>query len=582
MESWIASPVNTAKTTSKPDPMVSSSRVSPPLTELLVALAQPAALLGAEGSIQWFNPALGELFSGTRPPRSLAEWEGNSPPGDTPLWPELQRRRTVVRRLATATGVVSLRLSLVSSVAGDPVLLCSASDRGRLDGPRGLQELRERTSILETIFHSLNEGVLAIDADERIIAMSLSAERITGFAEAEVLGRICHDVFQAPVGSECPFQTMVRKGESFHQRDMHLLGKNGRSIHVSANATLLKTGDGRVEGALVVLKDLSEMDRLREGLREDAGFHGIVGMHPLLRRVTEKIEMVAPSEVSILIQGESGTGKELVAKAIHELSARAEGPFIKVNCAALSEHLLESELFGHVRGAFTGAVKDRPGRFEVAHQGTLFLDEIGETSPGLQVKLLRVLQEGEFERVGESRTRKADVRILAATNKDLRREVASGRFRDDLFYRLCVVPVDLPPLRDRVDDIPLLADHFLKRLASREGRRKVLSASIHGLLQRYRWPGNVRELENALAHAYVCSAGDVISSEGLPEHILHGEDLFLEAPAQGEERRSILAALEGTAWNKGEAATRLGLSRTTLWRRMRDLGIRQLRRSSRS
>ena len=304
-------------------------------------------------------------------------------------------------------------------------------------------------------------------------------------------------------------------------------------------------------------------------------------MHPLLRRVTEKIEMVALSEVSILIQGESGTGKELVAKAIHDLSSRAEGPFVKVNCAALSENLLESELFGHVRGAFTGAVKDRPGRFEVAHQGTLFLDEIGETSPGLQVKLLRVLQEGEFERVGESRTRKVDVRILAATNKDLRREVAAGRFRDDLFYRLCVVPIDLPPLRDRADDIPLLADHFLKRLASREGRRKVLSASIHGLLQRYRWPGNVRELENALAHAYVCSAGDVISSEGLPEHILHGEDLFLDAPAQGEERRSILAALEGTAWNKGEAATRLGLSRTTLWRRMRDLGIRQPRRGPR-
>ncbi|HSH70761.1 MAG TPA: sigma 54-interacting transcriptional regulator [Deferrisomatales bacterium] len=561
--------------------MACSPRGSPPLTELLGALAQPAALLGAEGNIQWGNPALGELFSGTRPPASLTEWEGNSPPGDEPLWPELQRRRSVVRRLATASGVMSLRLSLVSSVAGDPVLVCREADGARLDGPRGLQELRERTSILETIFHSLNEGVLAIDAAERIIAMSLSAERMTGFAEAEVLGRVCHDVFQAPVGTECPFQTMLRKGESFHQRDMHLFGKNGRSIHVSANATMLKTADGKVEGALVVLKDLSEMDRLREGLREGAGFHGIVGMHPLLRRVTEKIEMVAPSEVSILIQGESGTGKELVAKAIHDLSARADGPFIKVNCAALSEHLLESELFGHVRGAFTGAVKDRPGRFEVAHQGTLFLDEIGETSPGLQVKLLRVLQEGEFERVGESRTRKADVRILAATNKDLRREVAAGRFRDDLFYRLCVVPIELPPLRDRADDIPLLADHFLKRLASREGRRKVLSPSNHGLLQRYRWPGNVRELENALAHAYVCSAGDVISAESLPEHILHGEDLFLDAPAQGEERRAIVAALEATSWNKGEAATRLGLSRTTLWRRMRDLGIRQPRRSPR-
>jgi len=559
--------------------MGSSPRGAPPLTALLSALAQPAAVLGPDGSLHWGNPALSALFAGTRLPRSLAEWEGNSPPGATPLWPELQRLGSSVRRLATDSGVVTLALRLVPSPTGDPLLLCQASgDPGR-DRPQGLQELRERTAVLETIFHSLNEGVLAIDATERIIAMSQSAERITGFAEAEVLGRVCREIFQAPAGTECPFQTMVRQGESFHQREMQIRGKNGRPIHVSANATVLKGAAGTLEGALVVLKDLSELDRLRDGLRDETSFHGLVGGHPLLRRVTEKIETIAPSEVSILIQGESGTGKELVSKAIHALSSRAQGPFIKVNCAALAEPLLESELFGHVRGAFTGAVKDRAGRFEAAHQGTLFLDEIGETSPGLQVKLLRVLQEGEFERVGENRSRKVDVRIVAATNKDLRREVAEGRFRDDLFYRLCVVPIVLPPLRDRAEDIPLLADHFLKRLAVREGRRKVLSASIHTMLQHYRWPGNVRELENALAHAYVCSVGDVIAAEALPEHILRGEDGFADSAAHSEERRSIIAALEASGWSKGEAAGRLGLSRTTLWRRMRDLGIRDPNRN---
>jgi PAS domain S-box-containing protein len=457
------------------------------------------------------------------------------------------------------------------------VLVCSSTA-----SHKGLAELRERTTILEAVFHSLNEGVLAIDAHERIMAFSLSAERITGFAEAEVLGRVCRDVFQAPPDMECPFQAMIRRGQGFHQRDMVIPGKGGRPVHVAVNATLLQNPDGTVEGAVVVLRDLAELDRLRAEIRGGAGAYGIVGNDPAIRRVIEKAETVAPSEASILILGESGTGKELVARAIHDLSHRREGPFVKVNCAALADTLLESELFGHVRGAFTGAVRDRPGRFEAAHGGTLFLDEIGDTTPALQVKLLRVLQEGEFERVGESRTRKADVRIVAATNKDLRREVAEGRFRDDLFFRLCVVPIQIPPLRARAEDIPLLVDHFLKRLAIREGRRKILSSAVYRVLQSYAWPGNVRELENALAHAYVCTAGDVITTEALPEHVVRGETPFEESTGPAtEERRAIYSALEATGWNKGEAARRLGLSRTTLWRRMRDLGIRDPRRGTR-
>ena len=549
----------------------------PPLTELLAAFPQPAALVDTEGNVSWGNPAFRGLFTPGEPPRSVRAWEAGSPPGSSPLWEDLRQRKSTVRRLSCGEGVVVFQLALVPGPGGDSVLVCASTASNK-----GLTELRERTTILEAVFHSLNEGVLALDARERIMAFSLSAERITGFAEAEVLGRVCREVFQAPLDKECPFQAMLRTGQGFHQRDMTVKGKGGRPLHVAVNATLLRNPDGALEGAVVVLRDLAELDRLRAEIRGAAGSHGIVGNHPTVLKVIEKLETVAPSEVSILVLGESGTGKELVARAIHDLSPRRDGPFVKVNCAALADTLLESELFGHVRGAFTGAVRDRPGRFEAAHGGTLFLDEIGDTSPALQVRLLRVLQEGEFERVGESRPRRADVRIVAATNKDLRKEVAEGRFRDDLFYRLCVVPVQLAPLRARVEDIPLLVDHFLKRLSIREGRQKVLSPPVYRVLQGYTWPGNVRELENALAHAYVCTTGDLITAEALPEHIVRGDALFPNAEVEvSEERRAIYGALEATRWNKGEAARRLGLSRTTLWRRMRELEIRDPRRGVR-
>ncbi|WP_025321018.1 sigma-54 interaction domain-containing protein [Deferrisoma camini] len=545
----------------------------PALTDVLSAFTQPAALVDRSGRILWGNPAFRSLFGDQPAPQSMEEWEARSPRDGDPLWEALRRSRSLVRRLHTARGIQPLRLRLAARPDGDAVVVLATAASAE-----GIEALQERTAILEAVFDSLNEGVLAIDSQERIIALSRSAERLTGFAEAEVLGQVCRDVFQTPPGSECPFQAMIRSGQGFHHREMVLRGKGGRPLHVSVNATPLRAPDGKLEGAVVVLRDLSEIDRLRSELAGEGGRIGIVGSHPSILRVIEKIEAVAPSEVSVLVSGESGTGKELVARAIHDLSLRSGKPFVKVNCAALAEGLLESELFGHVRGAFTGAVKDRPGRFEAAHGGTLFLDEIGETSPSLQVKLLRVLQEGEYERVGESVPRRSDVRIVAATNKDLRREVAEGRFREDLFFRLCVVPIELPPLRDRREDIPLLVDHFLKRLALREGRRKVLAAAAYPILQRYSWPGNVRELENALAHAYVCSAGDVIQPQALPDHILRGEDPFGEPDPYAEERDQIYAALEATGWNKGEAAKRLGWSRTTLWRRMRDLGIRDSRR----
>ncbi len=553
-----------------------TDRTAPPLTDVLSAFSQPAALVTGDGRIVWANAGFRNLFPPDGMPDSLQAWEAGAPAEDEPLWEALQRRRSLVRRLPTARGVSPLRLRLARRPGGDGVVVCTgAAVAGALEA------LQDRTAILEAVFDSLSEGVLAIDARERIIALSRSAERLTGYAEAEVLGRVCREVFQAAPDVECPFHAMIRSGHGFYQREMVLRGKGGRLLHVAVNATPLRGPEGRIEGAVVVFRDLSEIDRLRSELQGGGARHGIVGSHPSILGVMEKIETVAPTEASILILGESGTGKELVARAIHRLSPRRDKPFIKVNCAALAEGLLESELFGHVRGAFTGAIKDRTGRFEAADGGTLFLDEIGETSPALQVKLLRVLQEGEFERLGESTPRRVDVRIVAATNKDLRREVAEGRFRDDLYFRLCVVPIELPPLRERREDIPLLVDHFLKRLALREGRRKVMASAVYPILQRYSWPGNVRELENAVAHAFVCSAGDVIQPEALPEHILRGEDPFGGPDPYAEERDRIYAALEATGWNKGEAAKRLGLSRTTLWRRMRSLGIRDPRRRPR-
>lgn len=547
---------------------------APPLTELLSAVAQPAALVSAAGAILWANPALRSLFRPDPAPVSLAAWESRSPDAGEAgaTWEELSRLGEAVRRLATAGGVGLFHLVLVRDRDGGGALLCHTTA-----ARRDVRELRERTAILEAIFHSLNEGVLALDAEQRITAFSLSAERLTGFGEAEVLGRLCRDVFAAPPEVECPFETMIREDKAAYRLEMELRGKNGLRVHVAVNSTLLHDTEGKVEGAVVVLRDLTELDQLRQGIGPAPGLSAIIGSHPSIRRVIDRIETVAPSEASILILGESGTGKELVARAVHELSGRRQGPFVKVNCGALAEALLESELFGHVRGAFTGAIKDRPGRFETAHGGTLFLDEVGDTSAAFQVKLLRVLQEGEFERVGDSRTRHTDVRVVAATHRDLRRDMAEGRFRDDLFYRLCVVPIQLPTLRERRGDVPFLADHFLRRFALQEGRRKTLAAPVYGILEAYPWPGNVRELENAIAHAFVCSAGDVIEAAALPEHILTRD--VAASPEESDAAQAIFAALNAAAWNKGEAARRLALSRTTLWRRMKDLGIGDRRKA---
>jgi len=330
--------------------------------------------------------------------------------------------------------------------------------------------------------------------------------------------------------------------------------------------------------AVVILEDITELTNLRRRLKTDRGFAGIVGRDERMLELYETIRDVAEVSAPVLIQGESGTGKELVAAAIHHEGVRANKLFVPVNCSALPEGLLESELFGHVRGAFTGAIRDKKGRFELADGGTIFLDEVGDLSPAIQVKLLRVLQEGTFERVGGEKTIKVDVRVVSATNRDLRREVAAGRFREDLFYRLCVVPINLPPLRERRSDIPLLAEHILE-YALVEGNRDQVTISGEALdaLVDYDWPGNVRELQNTFQYALVKCRGPVLDLEHLPATVA-GVSITVTKRAKRPRKRKLCGeavrrALDESGGNKTEAARRLGVGRATLYRFLNNIGI---------
>ncbi len=334
-----------------------------------------------------------------------------------------------------------------------------------------------------------------------------------------------------------------------------------------------------MERALEHISLKAENQALRERLVSAFDPRSIIGRSPAMRRLMGMVAMVAPSEATVLVTGESGTGKELIARAIHANSSRRNGPLVAVNCAALSETLLESELFGHEKGAFSGADKRREGRFMQADKGTIFLDEIGETSAAMQAKLLRAIQEREIQRVGSDRTLRVDVRIVAATNRDLKAEVEAGRFREDLYYRLNVMTLPVPPLRDRAEDIPLLAMHFLRRFA--EANRKTakgFTPQAMDLLLKYDWPGNVRELENAVERAVVLMAGDFVTEKELPLGVIEANGLSetssgqaalqrepaMILPLEAVEREAILAALEVTGGNKTEAAKQLGITRKTL------------------
>ncbi|MFN8625017.1 MAG: sigma 54-interacting transcriptional regulator [Candidatus Binatia bacterium] len=437
------------------------------------------------------------------------------------------------------------------------------------------EQLAAEKRYFDAVFDSMSDGVLVCDAAMRVTRFNAAAEQITGWARHKAIGATCDEIFQGFLcGHGCAVQRSAIGGEGARDQEVMIQRSDGHGRLIVLNTSTVRAPAGEPMGVVVVFRDITELARLRTELRGHSEFANLVGRSPAMRALYEQIDDVAASEATVLLLGETGVGKELVAEAIHHASRRAAGPLVKVNCSALSEGLLESELFGHVRGAFTGAMRDKVGRFELASGGTVFLDEIGELSMSTQVKLLRVLQEKEIERVGEARTIPVDCRIVAATNRDLRALVRRGSFREDLFYRLSVIPIHVPPLRERRADVPLLAEHFLAHFRVQEGKSidGFAPEAIDSLLE-YRWPGNVRELENAVAFAVIKCRSRRIAVEHLPPEIREA-GMTTRPRSETISRSAIEAALQKTGGNRLRAARTLGIGRATLYRKLEEFGIR--------
>ena len=432
---------------------------------------------------------------------------------------------------------------------------------------------------LEAIFHAVREGIVTVDDQGIIRQVNAAAAHMLGEDLSELTGRLARDVFTGTLdrAAEALRKTLATRGEVSECRVEATLARSGEKVLVMST-TPLGNGGAAPGGAVLVLRDLTHITRLEKQLASSHQYQDMIGKSAPMTEVFNLIENVAETDSTVLIYGESGTGKELVAAALHYKSHRANGPFVKVNCAALAEDILESELFGHVKGAFTGAIKDRVGRFEAANGGTILLDEVGDISPRLQLRLLRVLQEREFERVGDTRPIKVDVRIIASTNKNLAQRIVEGAFREDLYYRLNVVRIELPPLRDRRVDIPLLIDHLCKKF-NQTFRKEIagLSSEALELMLRHTWSGNIRELENCLERAFIVCHDTVIRPEHLPRevgqrpnHLPGTVSVLPDVPGARElDRNQVLDALVKTDWNVAKSARLLGIARNTLYQRIR-------------
>jgi PAS domain S-box-containing protein len=443
---------------------------------------------------------------------------------------------------------------------------------------------------LKMILDNLDIGVMTVDRGSHVTFFNTMSESITGFSRAEVLGKPCATIFTSDF---CREVVGVRKSPAGDAEpasiETDVFTREGNRIPVQAKRMALKNEDGRVVGGLTTIADLSLKYQLDQVIEDRYTFYDMVGRDPSMRKIFEIVPVVANSEATVLIEGPTGTGKDLLAKIVHNASRRAGQPLVEVNCAALPDNLLESEMFGYVKGAFTGAERDKPGRFQLADGGTLFLDEIGDLPLSLQGKLLRVLEDREFYPLGSRRTTKVDVRIIAATNQGLERLVAEKRFREDLFYRINVMRLELPPLRQRRGDLPLLIGHILKRLCDRRGVRiEKISENTMEVLLNHDYPGNVRELENILEHALIICRGRVIRRKHLPVSMLRetaassvepdrgaAEAVDLETGLAAAERDRILAALKAHRWSRSKAAAALRIDRTTLWRKMKKYDIVQ-------
>ena len=430
----------------------------------------------------------------------------------------------------------------------------------------------------EAIFDSMTDGLAIVGADHVVKMCNTAFCTITGLRREDVIGKTLTTLCctNESCGLNQAMLKTVASGKPVKDDAMDILRRDGTKVPAVFSTSILRNKHGEPTGIVVLFRDISIVEELQKKLFERNHFHSLIGSNYLMQEVYELIEAVAPTDATVLIGGESGTGKELVANAVHFKSGRANGPFIKVSCAALSETILESELFGHVKGAFTGAYRDRVGRFEQADGGSLFLDEISEIGPAVQVKLLRVLQEREIERVGDTQTRQVDVRIIAATNKDLKQRVQEGLFREDLYYRLKVVAIDMPPLRLRKQDIPLLVAHFIKKLNVTYKKAVTgISPAALNMLMEYVWEGNVRELENALAHAFVKARTAVLLPIDFPHELrpVAAASAHKVGRSTRFDREYILEMLKRSGGNRTRAAQALGIDRTTLWRHLKKYNI---------
>ncbi len=447
----------------------------------------------------------------------------------------------------------------------------------------GVEIFRDITFELQmkTILENIGDGVFTVDNYFFITCFNPAMERLTGFKMSEALGHPCHEILKTDLcNKDCPVAQAISEGKRIINRHTYITRKNGKQVPVSITVSPLRDPEGRLIGAVETIRDLSEIVSLRKEINKTYRICDIITKSEKLQKILEILPSIAESDSTVLITGESGTGKEIFARAIHQLSSRREGPFVAVNCAAIPDTLLESELFGYKAGAFTDAKKDKPGRFALANGGTLFLDEIGEIPISLQVKLLRVLETKEYEPLGGSRPEKVDVRIIAATNQKLEQLVKEGRFRQDLFYRLNVARIHLPPLRERKEDISLLVDHFIEKFKISKGRNILgISEEALKILLDYDFPGNVRELENIIEYCFIVCKEGLIYPEHLPEYLLKKEhpSPVSSRPMTLEEieKQAILEALKRNKGRKMATCRELGISKDTLRRKLKKYGLIQ-------
>jgi PAS domain S-box-containing protein len=432
----------------------------------------------------------------------------------------------------------------------------------------------------EAILESISDGVFTVDQNWNITSFNRAAEKITGISRKEAIGRQCCDVFRSSMcETGCALEKTTKTGKPIIGRSGYIIDARGNRIPISVSTAVFRNSQGKIIGGAETFRDLSEVEGLRKELEGRFSVGDLVSRSPLMERIFEVMPAVAQSPSTVLILGETGTGKEFVAKTIHSLSPWSKGPFVAVNCGALPDTLLESELFGYKAGAFTGAVKDKPGRFAMAGKGTIFLDEIGEVSQAMQVRLLRVLQEKVYEPLGSTSSESLKARIITATNKELEELVRQGTFRRDLYYRINVVRLELPPLRKRKEDIPLLAENFIRRFNRMQNRDITgIDTQALSLLMAHDWPGNIRELENVIERAFIMCRSGKIGMEHLPpdftghvDNTENGQDM--KSARRSLEARTIAEAIRRNNFNRQAAARELGIHKSTLFRKIKELGI---------